>query len=230
MIRMQVEGDSRNKRNTKVWKIIWNLNMKHKLKHFIWKCLHRILPVNEVIKSRIGKGEDKCLCYGEGTETLEHMLFFCQQATMIWKDAPVRWDGMEHFRPNFWLWWNSLMDAQQRKDRREHIVLTVNILWQVWKARNKVQFNREKKCPRMIINQAVQEWQEYELANQKIRGAEQETGPQSQDRWTPPIGGVVMLNTDAATDIKHGKASWGFIARRGDGDIVGAWAGIEKKM
>ena len=38
-----------------------------------------------------------------------------------------------------------------------------------------------------------------------------------------------MLNTDAGTDIKHGKASWGIIARRGNDDMVGAWAGIEKR-
>ncbi|XP_071902620.1 uncharacterized protein [Coffea arabica] len=81
----------------------------------------------------------------------------------------------------------------------------------------------------MVVNKAMQEWQEYELVNQKIKEAEQETGPQSQDRWKPPIAGVVIRNTDAATDIKHGKASWGMIARRGYGDIVGAWASIEKR-
>ena len=82
-IRRGLGGDSsRNEQTSGAWKFLWSLNMKHKLKHFIWKCLHGILPVNEVVKSRTGKGDDKCACYGEYIKTMEHMFFFCQHAAL----------------------------------------------------------------------------------------------------------------------------------------------------
>ncbi|XP_071906100.1 uncharacterized protein [Coffea arabica] len=84
-----------------------------------------------------------------------------RHAELIWKAAPVRWDGLLDFRHNFWLWWNSLMEAKERVEGRDHIVLTINILWQVWKSRNSIQFNREGRCPGETVNKAMLEWLEY---------------------------------------------------------------------
>lgn len=87
----QRDGESsRNEVNSGAWKFLWGLNVKHKIKHFVWKCLHRILPVNEVITSRTAKGDGKCYCCGEQIETLDHMMFFCQHARLIWKAAPIQ--------------------------------------------------------------------------------------------------------------------------------------------
>ena len=88
--------------------------MKQKLKHFLWKCLHRIILVNEVLKSRTGKGNDKCKYCREGKKTIEHMFFFCRHAKMIWKAAPIKWDEIHEFRNKFWLWWNSILEAKYR--------------------------------------------------------------------------------------------------------------------
>ena len=62
-------------------------------------------------------------------QTLEHMLFFCRHAKLIWKAAPIRWDGLQDFRHNFWHWWNSLMEAKKRVEGRDHKALSINILW-----------------------------------------------------------------------------------------------------
>ncbi|XP_071933570.1 uncharacterized protein [Coffea arabica] len=63
-----------------VWKKLWNLNIKMKLKHFLWRCLHNALPASETLFKRIGKGSNFCVCCGEKTETIEHLLFFCPTA------------------------------------------------------------------------------------------------------------------------------------------------------
>ena len=46
-------SSSRNEKGVKCWKFQWKLNMKHILKHFIWKCLQNNLPTNEVIKGQV---------------------------------------------------------------------------------------------------------------------------------------------------------------------------------
>ncbi|KAL3532365.1 hypothetical protein ACH5RR_005886 [Cinchona calisaya] len=117
------------------------LNMKHKLKHFWWKCLHTILPVNEVIYSRTKQGDPICKCCGEGVESVEHLLFFCSNAVNIWRHSPILWDGIQEYRTNLWHWWDELIGAANREEGRKHITLTINICWQIWKSRNEVVFN-----------------------------------------------------------------------------------------
>ena len=58
--KQQRSSSSRNMEKSGAWKFLWSLNVKHKLKHFIWKCLYRVLPVNEVVKCRVRKGNDIC--------------------------------------------------------------------------------------------------------------------------------------------------------------------------
>lgn len=43
----QNEETSNNKLSPKIWHQVWDLNRKHKVKHFLWKCLHDILPAHE---------------------------------------------------------------------------------------------------------------------------------------------------------------------------------------
>ena len=46
----------------------------------------------------------------------------------------------------------------------EHITLTLNILWQVWKARNNRIFNASPRHPIRITQKAQNEWLEYKEA------------------------------------------------------------------
>ncbi|XP_071918890.1 uncharacterized protein [Coffea arabica] len=146
---------------TQNWNFLWGLNVKHKLKHFIWKCLHGILPVNAVLKERCSKGDHMCKGCGEGPETIEHMLFFCSNAKLIWKAAPLSWDGPKEYRNKFWHWWEALKEPVTKEKGNERISLTINLLWQIWKSRNDKQFNGHGRDPLVAANKAVMEWQEY---------------------------------------------------------------------
>ncbi|XP_027076016.1 uncharacterized protein [Coffea arabica] len=224
---VQQEKSSRNEQGTEVWKFLWDLNMKHKLKHFIWKRLQNILPVNEVIKRRVGRGSELCACCGEQPETVEHMFFYCKHAELIWKASPIQWDGLLEFRKSVWLWWNSLMEAKARDAGKEHICLTVNLLWQIWKSRNRVQFEREVGCPGIVGMKAVQEWNEYEVARHKDERKvwEEKIKQKAPTEWLPPVEGFVKLNVDAALSTVKGVVGWGVVARQENGGMLKAWAG-----
>ena len=98
----KVEGDTKNQRlapgsetsrkirKHTVWKRLWSLNIKMKLKHFLCRCLQNGLPANEALYKRIGKGSSLCNCCGEDTETIEHIFFFCPKAQVVWRLTPVR--------------------------------------------------------------------------------------------------------------------------------------------
>ncbi|XP_027083855.1 uncharacterized protein [Coffea arabica] len=152
------------------WTFLWGLNMKHKLKHFIWKCLHGVLPVNAVVRERCSKGDPMCISCGESTETIEHCLFLCHHAKAVWKIAPLSWDGLEMFSNSFWHWWEELKGAAKEENGRERIILSVNLLWQIWKSRNARQFDENHGDPRMVVEKALREWREYQETQEEVRG------------------------------------------------------------
>ena len=71
------EQTSSHNRKESLWKKVWGTNVKHKLKHFIWKCLQNCIPVNDLVHRRTGKGDNICTSCGDGIETLEHLFFEC---------------------------------------------------------------------------------------------------------------------------------------------------------
>ena len=68
-----------------MWNMLWKLNIKHKTKHFIWKCIKRAVPVREAVRKRTGVGDLICSTCGEAPETIGHMLFNCPHALEVWK-------------------------------------------------------------------------------------------------------------------------------------------------
>nr|XP_027062915.1 uncharacterized protein LOC113689326 [Coffea arabica] len=132
---------------SQIWRSLWEQNVSQKMKIFIWKCLHRGLPVREVIYSRTRQGTPICAGCGANEETIEHMLLQCHKVKEIWEMAPVKWDGIEHLSNCFTKWWSAIHEAQ------------------IWKARNNREFNHKEKEPFKIIEKALKEWTEFEEAN-----------------------------------------------------------------
>ncbi|XP_027178118.1 uncharacterized protein LOC113777281 [Coffea eugenioides] len=151
------------------WKHLWNLNVKQKIKVFIWKCMNNALPVRELIYDRTKLGEPICTGCGEGEETVEHLLFHCKNAEQVWNISPVQWEGVADQRGCFRRWWSALLGARARQGGLEHICLTANILWQLWKARNERVFKEKNKLPLQVIQKAMQEWMEHREAMEGIR-------------------------------------------------------------
>ena len=50
----------------------------------------------------------------------------------------------------------------ERPEGKEHIMVTINIMWQIWKSKNQIQFSGERKCPGLTINKAKCEWIEHQ--------------------------------------------------------------------
>ncbi|XP_071924683.1 uncharacterized protein [Coffea arabica] len=142
------------------------MKIKHKQKLFVWKCLNQALPSREAVHKRTGKGDIICKLCGENTKTMEHIFFHCKQAQMIWRMAPLQRDGLKEHIADFRRWWSMLMEVQTLKDGREHITLTVEILWQIWKARNEVEFKGKNRHPMEVIRKAIKDWEEYYQSQQ----------------------------------------------------------------
>ncbi|XP_027152667.1 uncharacterized protein LOC113752811 [Coffea eugenioides] len=151
--------------------------MKHKLKHFIWKCLHGVFPVNAVIRERCSKGDPMCKCCGESTETIEHCLFLCDHSKVIWKAAPLNWDGLELFSNRFWHW-----NARQFEERNGDPRVAVEKALREWRE-----------------YQEAQDW-ENGTEGDHARKDKGSTG------WRKPRVGWVKMNSDATLHLKADRA------------------------
>ena len=53
-----------SKQSQRNWKYLWNLNVKHKVKIFLWKCLNQALPIRQLITT----GPNKVIQYADCVE------------------------------------------------------------------------------------------------------------------------------------------------------------------
>lgn len=89
-MRQQVETSSDMAMKRSMWRRMWKMQVKEKLKHFVWRCYHNILPTNLQLDMKGIQIDTTCPMCVEGEENLEHLLFNCSRAQVIWKIAPVQ--------------------------------------------------------------------------------------------------------------------------------------------
>lgn len=92
-----------------------------------------------------------CHQCGEEMETVEHMLFHCQRAQILWKLAPVQWDGLTPFTDSLKEWWRKQWEIGKNGDMEERQELTAYLMWQTWKGRNSWLYNSERWLENEII-------------------------------------------------------------------------------
>ena len=111
--KMEREAEpSCNSINQHVWKVLWNLNINHKIKLFIWKGLREAVPIKKLIWRRAKARDRICSGCGKEMETLEHMLLNCRKVRGIWKLAPIQWDVIGNLTGNFKNWWTVVTEAR----------------------------------------------------------------------------------------------------------------------
>ena len=60
-----------------VWRKIWKLHIPNKIKVFVWRALHDILPTHEnLVHQRIVE-DGTCELYQEANESILHVLWDC---------------------------------------------------------------------------------------------------------------------------------------------------------
>nr|XP_027102734.1 uncharacterized protein LOC113723976 [Coffea arabica] len=97
---------------------------------------------------------------------------------------------------NMWRWWEAVMDSAGEANRAERIQLTVNVLWQLWKARNKMVFQMENVDAKAIVDKVQLEWLEYIAANE----TDHQTHASPEMEIVKAQGIIGRRRSDAATE------------------------------
>jgi hypothetical protein len=67
-----------------VWKILWQLKIPSKIKIFIWRALHGILPLKSILANRHVGNTGGCPICQLGPEDIMHLMFHCSAARDMW--------------------------------------------------------------------------------------------------------------------------------------------------
>ncbi|XP_027152430.1 uncharacterized protein LOC113752516 [Coffea eugenioides] len=215
-----------------IWNTLWKLNIKHKIKLFIWKCIKGALPVKEAIFRRTGMGDPICRACGESQETVEHLLLNCPNTLDIWKVTPIQWDGARDQQGDFKRWWSKISEAKTRLEGAQHIGLTANIL-QVWKERNKKDFENQNRCPPVkTMNKAQKEWmKQEELGKTKDSMSTGETAVnQTVHQQEHEDEGIIILEVNTTSQQRQPSFGVGAIARTYQHTRIVEWALKERTL
>lgn len=76
-------GSLEDSNKDKIWKKNWSLKLPPKFALFLWKVVHRILPVMVVLGKRFKVEDVRCPVCEKDLETIEHLFFQCDRARRI---------------------------------------------------------------------------------------------------------------------------------------------------
>lgn len=68
---------------------LWQMNTSPKINHFLWRCLNECLPMGETMRYRHLARDGVCSCCQSKNETINHFLFQCPYARLVWALSPV---------------------------------------------------------------------------------------------------------------------------------------------
>lgn len=93
--RQQPEGSGTQEQECAMWKRLWKLRIKGKIKHILWKIYHHhLLPTGANLKRKGIEVDERCKICCEGAETIENLFFQCKKVQIIWKLSPIQWEGI----------------------------------------------------------------------------------------------------------------------------------------
>lgn len=81
----RTEGSDTGSKEKIMWQRTWNLNVKEKIRLFLWKCYNSILPTSENLIRRGCQIDEICRICGEEPETEEHLFFPTSRAIITMK-------------------------------------------------------------------------------------------------------------------------------------------------
>lgn len=169
--------------------------------------------------------DETCKLCGEGQETIKHLFFYCVKAKTIWKQAPVRWEGMDQQSVSFKGWWSRLENAANNKEMANKKELSAYIIWYIWKNKNRWIFNSENMSELIIVQEAWKEWMEYQAEqNQAPKERGSTVRVERRAEWKAPKRGWIKLNVSSMCGKNGNGARIWIVARDDLGSLQQTWA------
>ena len=182
-------------------KNIWNVKTSPKIKDFLWKVVRKAIPVSSNLATR-GVPAFNCKSCDMGEDDL-HVFLHCKVADQVWRLAPLVYRPITSFTSmaSFIAGANQLTVLPPTG---VSVPLWPWILWNLWKARNKLCFENRAFSGIEIILKSISDAREWQVAQYHIlQTSTQAPVCRGQPRSTAGLEAgsrTVICNVDAAWD------------------------------
>ncbi|KAG2312138.1 hypothetical protein Bca52824_023695 [Brassica carinata] len=180
----------------KLWGDLWKVKAPPKLKHFLWRALSGALAVKERLRTRGIAVDITCQGCGQASETICHVLFCCDKARRVWDLANIPLPPAGFSRSSVLLNLVHLLSVSKNRGVDVSIQRVFPwMLWQYWKARNSVIFNKLHADPHHTVSHA---YEEAELWYQAQTGLIEAEPHHVKMSWHKPPEGSIKCNISSS--------------------------------
>ncbi|KAL8479509.1 hypothetical protein ACS0TY_026418 [Phlomoides rotata] len=171
------------------WSTVWELDTIPKIRMFVWRLLHGILPTALNLTCRFIDVDPICARCGVELETAEHALRDCRWVCEVWESTEFA--GCLTMDPlQVWVW--GLLGTLPL----ESMSLFTTFLWMLWWGRNELIF-RKKVWNMAEITLKVEVHRAQFLQARSYRASAARMGA-ACPIWKPTPTGVWKINVDAS--------------------------------
>ncbi|XP_020969282.1 uncharacterized protein LOC110267813 [Arachis ipaensis] len=221
-------GKASTSQNSKeIWERIWRLPVPEKVKMFLWKAVHGILPVNANLYQRKSALTPKCSICHEQDETIEHVLLLCPWTRAVWFGSSIQIVPTAYDVKSFEEWLINTIDKIKKLagSEQDKVLCKLGcVCWCIWKTRNQHIFQQTKLNPHNTIIHSEQIAAEYHNTtkdlNKDNRAMADRNGENRRITWRPPARNKMKVNIDAAFQRETGIATTAAVFRDWQGKII----------
>ena len=198
-----------------VWRKIWQMHIPNKIKVFVWRACHGILPTRANLLQKHVVEDSTCVLCKCTSETELHVLWECGVAQDIWARSMRKLQKGKGSQLDFL----QLVEELMVKLSREELELFFVQAWLIWTQRNTVTFGGVIQDPSRLVKRAGEYLEEFKMSQVQLAVS---TVRARSSRWIPPPCLSYKLNFDAAI-FQDGEASgFGVVIRNNGGEVMAA--------
>ncbi|XP_054806327.1 uncharacterized protein LOC129309003 [Prosopis cineraria] len=200
-------GSSRSRlMDGSVWKVVWNLKVMLKVKHFMWRLMNNALATREALAKRCAPNEFCPFC-GEEVETTEHVFLLCNWVRVAWFSCSLGLliNYMEVCDMNCWFGALLLDEFKNNDYGKAYLII---FCWFIWKMRCRSVFKNINPDPAATIDLTNACVSEFWGVKELTKSAPVMPEYVNEVKWQKPLPGciIVKMNCDGAFDARTDKA------------------------
>jgi ribonuclease HI len=197
------------------------MQVPSKVKIFIWRALHGVVPGKAILADRHIKVSPQCPVCMAGAEDIRHMLFTCQQAKEIWKAMGLL-DYIKQTSLGERCGSSILEDLIRNYQNKTQVLGMLNIeesiavtCWYLWWQRREL-VKEESVTGPTFTTFAISALTANFAAASSSKAIEKDI------KWKKPGSGFYKLNTDASYH-DNGEGSVGMVLRNDRGEALAGY-------
>ncbi|XP_058068213.1 uncharacterized protein LOC131217319 [Magnolia sinica] len=138
---------------------VWHAKLPPRISLFVWKMLHKAIPVEEAVQAKGIQLASKCVCCADGSnlgpssESIKHLFLESGLDVAAWNHFGVEFGinimAVASVEVRLMQWWNSTNGSKSFS--LIHKLVPCFLIWELWKTRNAAYFDCKNSNPAALI-------------------------------------------------------------------------------